>query len=151
MLRVRRRHSFQNLSLKDQQTILNDMKSKKMLTRSYYNCRRKIDWTISQEFSGSDRKSAGLKNHLSLILPEFRFACCFFKVNGFFFRGDNCVKLFWFPFWQRVYSKRKEFAPKGSRPIFRRDRFAGTHLTGRHKSYLPCQNDENSTKCIMTF
>ena len=68
------------------------------------------------------------------------------------FGEDNSFKVVLSLFWKRVSSKRKEFAPTGSKFFpFRVDTFpegvscAGKQ-TGRHKSYLPCK--KNSRKAI---
>ena len=37
------------------------------------------------------------------------------KGNEYTFQGGNSVKLFLSPFWKGIYSKRKEFAPSGSK------------------------------------
>ena len=77
--------------------------------------------------------------------------------------GGNS-ELFWIPSekgsslkgkicWKDVYSKRKEFAPTGSKFFpFRADPFSDgawsiQMQTGSYKSYLPCTNDMKSTKC----
>ena len=58
------------------------------------------------------------------------------------FKGNNKIGLH--PFWNRVYSKRKEFAPCGSKFFpFRVDPFSRGACnvgkqTGSHKSSLPC-------------
>ena len=62
-------------------------------------------------------------------------------------KGNGDKLLFFFPFWKRVYYKREEFAPLGSKFFpFRVDPFSegdwciGTQ-TGSHKSYLPCKKN----------
>ena len=39
----------------------------------------------------------------------------YFKGNAYIFKGNNSVKTVLPSFWKTVYSKRKEFAPLGSK------------------------------------
>ena len=67
------------------------------------------------------------------------------KGKWYTLKGGNSFKMGLPLFWNGVYSKRKEFAPLGSKFFpFRVDPFSEENLcsgkpTGSHKSYLPCK------------
>ena len=72
--------------------------------------------------------------------------CLLFKGNGYTFSGKVTYEwIVCISFWKGAYSKRKEFAPKGSKFFpFRVDPFLeGSRCPGKqagnHKSCLPCQ------------
>ena len=53
------------------------------------------------------------------------FCSVFFEVYYYTVRGGNCVEILSPPFWKGVFSKRKEFAPAGSKFFpFREDPFS---------------------------
>ena len=68
--------------------------------------------------------------------------------------GEATVKCILLPFWNRIYSKRKEFAPTWSKFFpFKVDLFSeGTRCTGKqtrcHESCLPSKIDRTGTKCL---
>ena len=68
-----------------------------------------------------------------------------FKGNGNTFKGSNSVQLFLPVFWKMVYSKRKEFAPYGSKFFsftvdpFPEGAWSAGKQTVSHKSCHPCK------------
>ena len=70
------------------------------------------------------------------------------------FQQRQHCHFFFFPFWKGVYSKRKEFAPKGSKFFpFRVEPFSEGDWTSRmqigsHKIVSLLKNGSNSNRCI---
>ena len=91
--------------------------------------------------------------------------------------GETTLSLAWPPFWKKVYSKKKEFAPKGKNVYCKRKEFAPHGIgkffcsqrgvlfsftidpllerswfarkqTGSQQSYFPCLNVGKCTSCI---
>ena len=59
------------------------------------------------------------------------------KENGYTYKGDNAVKIVFGPFWKEVHSKRKEFAPFGSKFFpFGVDFLGGDWCTGKSNRQL---------------
>ena len=64
------------------------------------------------------------------------------KGNGYIFRGRHLCQNCFASFLKKVHSKRKEFAPSGSKFFrFRVDPFSEAKQTECHKSCLPCERN----------
>ena len=100
-------------------------------------CKKKYASCFQQSLGNKVRDNFKTKQLVSKYL--------YIKVNWHSFRGNNSFISILPPFWKGVYSKRKEFAPLGSKffPFwvdpFSEGAWCARKQAGSHKNDLPCQ------------